>query len=431
MIPTPSPPRPSVRLAILAFAGMGAVYFLSYTLRTAIPGTIFNELQAEFGMSAASVASLGSMFIVIYAWMQLFVGMAADRFGGSRILIFGGLIMALGSIGFPLSNSTWMLYLTRAITGFGASFMYLSVVKEIDLLFPAKRFPMLMGIALTCGYSGGIFAMLPFERVVAAAGWRLPVAGIGLVALVCVFLLYLLLPRIVQYAPVPRKQSLPQSFRPFLEILINRKGWPLLLCAIINFPVYFVVQAAFGKKFLEDVAGLSSPQAASFTMIMMIISASAALTGGFLPGWCGHRRRPVLLATASILFVSALLLPIGILAGAPPWFFLAAFVLMAVPSAAAPASVASMKEVNRPGNAALSIAVVNAVTYLGVSVLVTAVGLILDAFPGTPIGGAIRYPAEAYVTVFAGLALLVLISVVSASRILETNGNNMTTLTTP
>ena len=56
MIKTPPP-----RLSLAAFAAMALVYFFSYFQRTAVPGTIFNELQTDLGLSAASVALLGSM----------------------------------------------------------------------------------------------------------------------------------------------------------------------------------------------------------------------------------------------------------------------------------------------------------------------------------------------------------------------------------
>ena len=66
--------------ALAAMAAMVSLYFFSFFLRTAVPGTIFDELQSDLDLSAASVAALGSIFLYIYAGMQLFVGLAADRF---------------------------------------------------------------------------------------------------------------------------------------------------------------------------------------------------------------------------------------------------------------------------------------------------------------------------------------------------------------
>jgi hypothetical protein len=49
------------RSALVAFAAMASVYFFSYVQRTAIPGTIFDELQVDFSLAAASVAALGAL----------------------------------------------------------------------------------------------------------------------------------------------------------------------------------------------------------------------------------------------------------------------------------------------------------------------------------------------------------------------------------
>src|SRR5512137_2690800 len=119
------------RASLLVFPAMASVYFFAYFQRVAVPGTIFNELQADLKLSAATVASLGSMFTWIYGGMQIFVGMLADRFGGIRTLLAGGLAMATGALLFPLAPSTVPLFAARAVTGLGASFIYLSILKEL------------------------------------------------------------------------------------------------------------------------------------------------------------------------------------------------------------------------------------------------------------------------------------------------------------
>src|SRR5688500_3969362 len=105
--------QPGSRLAIAAFAAMASIYFFSYFQRAAVPGTIFNELQVDLGLSAIAVASLGSMFTWVYGGMQIAVGLTADRFGGARALLGGGLIMLLGSLLFPLAHTPLLLFAAR------------------------------------------------------------------------------------------------------------------------------------------------------------------------------------------------------------------------------------------------------------------------------------------------------------------------------
>lgn len=166
---------------------MVTVYFFSYFHRAAVPGTIFNELQSDLGLSASSVVLMGSMFTWIYGGMQIVVGFLADRYGGTRTFLVGGVVMLAGATWFPLASSTATLFTARAITGLGASFMYLSIIRELGRLFGARNFTVWLGVLIAVGYCGGMVATLPFERAAAAFGWRhalLAVAALIFAALV-------------------------------------------------------------------------------------------------------------------------------------------------------------------------------------------------------------------------------------------------------
>ena len=91
---------------------------------------------------------------------------------GGRTLLFGGAIMCVGTVLFPCTHSTTMLFASRVLIGFGSSFVYLRIVKELDTLFAPRHFAGLLGLAMLAGYVGNIAATLPFERAVHSFGWR-------------------------------------------------------------------------------------------------------------------------------------------------------------------------------------------------------------------------------------------------------------------
>ena len=131
------------RRELIMLASMITLYFFSYLQRVAVPGTIFNELQLDFNASAVAITALGALFLYVYGFWQIFAGMLADRFGGLRMLLIGGLLMTVGALVFPLARSLPLLYTTRVLVAFGASFMYISLIKEIDTLFDRRHFAML------------------------------------------------------------------------------------------------------------------------------------------------------------------------------------------------------------------------------------------------------------------------------------------------
>lgn len=405
--------------ALAAMAAMVSLYFFSFFLRTAVPGTIFDELQSDLDLSAASVAALGSIFLYIYAGMQLFVGLAADRFGGTRTLLVGSAVMVLGAALFPWARTRETLYLSRAATGFGASFMYLCIIKELDLLFGQRRFAVALGIALFCGYSGGIFAMLPFEQIVARFGWRASLVGISVAIALAWVVAYFTLRRLAHFQPPPQAFSV----RPLVEVICNRRTQGLLVVSLINYPSYFVMQAVIGKKFLQDYAGLSSARGAAFTTVMMAISAALMLAAGPLLRLTGQRRKPHLMTTSLILVIANLALLAGVWYGAPAWCFFVCYGLLAVSTAAAPAGNATMKELNRPSAVGASIAVYNGLAYVGVAVLINFSGYVLDLYraQATVTENAVRYPPAAYATLFASLSVLSLVSLVVTCFVPETH----------
>ena len=411
------------RLELAALGAMGTLYFCSYFQRVAVPGTVFNEIQSDLAISAAAVTALGSIFLYIYAGSQVFVGYMADRLGGTRVLLAGGLIMSVGAVVFPLSSTLWLLYASRALVGLGASFMYLSLVKEVDALFGPKTFAPLLGLLIFMGYAGGLVGTFPFERAVSAFGWRHALLGAGLLSCVTLVCVYLLLTRLGHVGSA----GAPLSLRPLVQILRNTRAVPVLLCASVNWSIYFLVQAVVGKKLLEDVAGLSSQRAASCTFTMMAVAMVFLPFSGLLSRFVGDRRRPPAIACVTLTLVSAGLLLFAIGHRAPWWVFLVCYVLFAASAGFAPIFIASMKELNRPETVALSVSVLNGACYLGVAVIANLAGLVLDRFKDMAVatGLATVYPPQAYAAIFSGVLAMAAISLVVSFFIRETRGQSV------
>ncbi len=101
MNPTETESRSPSRQALAALAAMGSVYFFSYFLRAAVPGTIFDDLQAELGISAAAVAAMGSMGISVMNGLAYIGcgtigqagGLILDRFRGTAHVAASGAVV--------------------------------------------------------------------------------------------------------------------------------------------------------------------------------------------------------------------------------------------------------------------------------------------------------------------------------------------------
>ncbi|HEY3417200.1 MAG TPA: MFS transporter, partial [Armatimonadota bacterium] len=67
--------------AIILLACMNGIYFFSYFHRVAVPGTVFNELQHDFGATAGAITLLSAIYLYIYGGMQLIAGVMNDKLG--------------------------------------------------------------------------------------------------------------------------------------------------------------------------------------------------------------------------------------------------------------------------------------------------------------------------------------------------------------
>lgn len=398
---------------------LSGVYFLSFFQRVAVPGTIFDRLQASFGLTAGGVTALGTIYLYLYGGLQPVAGYLADRWGAGRTLIASGGVLCLGSLLFPWATSVPLLYATRVLVGLGAAMIYVSLIKEVSALFSARDFPLLVGLVIILGYSGGLFATYPFERLVQTTNWRTAltaVAGFGTASWLCAVRL---LDRTGRAGAAPPR-------RPgdgFTRILRNPAMWPLMGWSALSFSVYFLLQATLGKKLLQDVCGLSSATAAAFTCVMMLVCMTGVLCSGFVARHVA-RRKPVIVLAGALSLIASLTLLAGVWAGLPRGAFLTAYVLLALASSVSPVSTTSIRELNSAATVGTALGISNALAYLAVALVTSTAGVILDAFADSAVrtATAVLYPPAAYRALFGVCTILALAAFACACHVTETGG---------
>ena len=91
---------------ILTLIFLGSLfYFFANFQRIAIPGAVFDVLQHELSVSAPYITAFGAIFMYVYAFSQLINGVLVDRYGGLRVMMAGGVVLALGCLLFPLTSN--------------------------------------------------------------------------------------------------------------------------------------------------------------------------------------------------------------------------------------------------------------------------------------------------------------------------------------
>lgn len=406
---------------IMAIAGL---YFFSFFQRVAIPGTIFNELQVHYSISAAAVTRLSAIYLFVYALMQPFAGYLADRFGGVKVVLVSGALLFAGSLWFPFSQGTLELYLSRALVGLGASAMYLCMVKETGHYFSSKNFAPALGVLCFIGYSGGLAGTRPFRMLVEFSGWQKACVYAAVATCAVIILAWIMMKKVDRDELERSKIHILHS----IKLILNHKlSYPLLLTTPFCFSLYFTIQATIGPKVLVDFCGIPALTATNYTFAMMLCTISSMLLSGVLSRVMGNKRKPFVIFYSVSTFLAMLLLLAATIFSLPSWVFLIGYVFPAISAGFTPVTVSMMKEFNRADNAAVAVGVLNTVTYSCVAVMSQVTGRILDLFSNntTIVKNIVIYPRPAYITLFSVLLAVSVIPLMASFFCRETNGNNI------
>ncbi|NKY08541.1 MFS transporter, partial [Cellulomonas hominis] len=147
------------------------------------------EVTERFGVSSALLASMAVAQLVVYALLQVPVGVLLDRYGPRALVATGALGMAVGQTVLALAPSAGFVLAGRVLVGAGDALTFVSVVRLVPAWFAVRRVPLMTQLTGSIGQLGQLLSALPVVALLHAAGWRatfLSVAAAGLVAAIAV-----------------------------------------------------------------------------------------------------------------------------------------------------------------------------------------------------------------------------------------------------
>ncbi|MBX9589228.1 MAG: MFS transporter [Hyphomonadaceae bacterium] len=338
-----------VGCVLLPFA---AGYYLSYLFRT-INALIATDLTAEFGLSAADLGLLTSVYFLVFAAAQLPFGVLLDRHGPRTIQSALLLLASAGALVFALADSLTGLIVGRAMIGLGVALALMAGFKAIVLWFPPERVALVNGWFVMLGALGAVTATAPAEIVVQVVGWRGLFALLGGLSAVAAVLVLLLVPECSLPKPKPGRSPLS-----LWAIYRDRRFWRLAPLSALGVGTSWSLQGLWAAPWLKDVDGLDRDGVVQMLGIMAIAVSASGLSLGIAADRLrphGIRTHQVLAATLGIAMLAQILLVVGSPVPAIlPWALIAAAGAATVLSYATLAEYFP-KEASGRANAALNI----------------------------------------------------------------------------
>src|SRR5579885_769123 len=97
--------------------GIAALFYLTGFYQRVSPAVMTSELMRDFGINAQSLGNLSAFYFYFYVMAQIPVGILIDTWGARKLLFWGSLLAAIGTLLFGATGNFVLACAGRAIIG--------------------------------------------------------------------------------------------------------------------------------------------------------------------------------------------------------------------------------------------------------------------------------------------------------------------------
>jgi len=268
-------PAPLRLPALLArvYLPFAAAYFLSYLYRT-VNAVVGPVIAAELNLSASDLGLLTSAYFIMFAGIQLPLGLALDRYGPRRVQATLLLFAAAGAAVFGLGTSLPELVAGRVLIGLGVAAGLMGALKVINLWFRAEHWPLMNGVLMAAGGLGSLVATAPAQAALGVMTWHTLFFWLSAATLAVSAFIFVVVP---EREGTRATGTLGEQMGAIGTILRSRAFWRLAPLASVQQASFIAIQTLWIGPWLRDVAG---QDAATRSTSMLL--AAVAMTVGFL-----------------------------------------------------------------------------------------------------------------------------------------------------
>jgi MFS family permease len=161
--------RGSARAWAVWAVGLSA-YVVAVLHRTSL-GVAGLDAQVRFDIGASALALFAVLQLLVYAGLQVPVGLLLDRFGTMRLVVGGALVMAAGQAMMAFADGITGAVVARVLVGAGDAMTFISVLRLVPEWFPTKRVPVVTQLTGLVGQIGQVLSAVPLAALLAGPGW--------------------------------------------------------------------------------------------------------------------------------------------------------------------------------------------------------------------------------------------------------------------
>jgi MFS family permease len=365
------------------------------TQRTSF-GVVGLEATERFHASASVISFFTVLQLLVYAGLQIPVGVLVDRFGSRAMIAGGALLMGLGQLQLAFAESVPAGVLGRVLVGAGDAMTFISVIRLIPLWFAPARVPLLTQLTGMSGQLGQLLSVVPFAFVLHSAGWSpafLSLAGLSGLAIVLVVLLLRDLP-----PGTPRQESAKGLRATGISLSRAWKQPGTRLGMWSHFTIQFsgtVFAMTWGYPFLISAQGLDAGTVASLMSLYVAGAIGAGpLIGRFVARHPLRRSTMVLLlvAATAAAWAAVLLYP----GRSPLWLLAVLIVVLAIGGPGSMIGFDFARTFNPAHRIGTATGIVNVGGFFAALMAIYLIGAVLDVLYSTGYSNGVLYGLEPF-----------------------------------
>jgi MFS family permease len=287
-------------------------YCFAYLLRV-YPGVFDHAIKAHLNIESNEVVFgwLAAMYYVVYAPMQVPVGVCIDKIGPRLSLIIACAVAVAGAYFFAISDSVGLSMFGRMLVGFGAAFSYVTALKLASMWLPKRYFATATGAVTALGMTAAAVSYNVKTQTMSVSDYQSVMLAPVFIGL-CVLILVVVFVRNRQVDAAEGEESSAVSFAQlwvFLKkIIASRQLWLIGLIGCFLYIPSSVFLDVYAKSYLMTAQGLSVAQAGVAIFLMFLGWIISSLISGFLSDKFRNRKLPVIMAGFFSCAISSVLI---------------------------------------------------------------------------------------------------------------------------
>ncbi|MCQ1957335.1 MFS transporter [Arthrobacter sp. zg-Y826] len=398
--------------------GVGVfAYMVAVTQRTSF-GVAGIEATERFSATASVLSVFTVVQLLVYAGLQIPVGVLVDRFGPRLLIAGGAALMLAGQLQLAAAESVGAGILGRSLVGAGDALTFISVLRLLPAWFSGRKIPVLTQYTGIVGQLGQIASAIPFAYVLHRFGWStafVSAASLSLLALVLTLACVRNRPAGGEApVPLPLRQTGTSLAEAFAQPGTRLGMWTHYT---VQFPgTVFVMM--WGFPYLVSAEGVSSAVASGLMTFFVVV---AIVCGPWMGSWVGRhplRRSTMVLLIAGAMaagWAAVLLYP----GPAPLWLLVLLVALLAVGGPGSMIGFDFARTYNPSARLGTATGIVNIGGFIASLVSMYLIGVVLDVLNNSGFSGGNLYALDSF---RIALSVQFAVMAVGVAGILRTRG---------